>query len=194
MAAVHPPREKVLADFKAEIAASNGIDDGLGLFMPPAPPSQAAYLPCTKPVDSLKPMLITNMKAKRHHRGRMLFARVCAPPAHRLSALCTVVEDEAGTAVPLSVFNMPAKFAAQATATLPEGTVCLIKEPFLKSVKKKDACTIRVDHVTDILFLHETDNRIPNVWRTAPTSSSSQVRPQGNSHVQEKNWAFALNS
>ncbi len=196
MAANHLPRDQVIADFKADMISSNGVDSAVDFLMtysasmPSASTAstQKPYMPCKTALDDLKPMLISQMKSQRHNRGRMVTARVCIAPASRLSAIVAVVEDTNGTAVPLLLYSPPASSAARADTILPEGAVCIIKEPYLKPKKKKDTYSIRVDHVTDIVFLDETDSRVPDAWKKPkPAASSAEIRLQGNAHVKAQN-------
>ncbi len=199
MAARHPPRGQVIAAFQAQMTASSGNGEShglrsLGLHVPSASLSQKPYPPCSKSSDHLKPMLIAQMKPQKRHRDRMVIVRVCTPPKTRPYATVAVVEDENGTAVPMSLFNMPTVSAAGGADTiLPEGTLCLVKEPLLKRKKKRDTYSIRVDHVTDLVYLSETDSRVPDAWKNPVTpESSGEIRVQGNTHVKEKNWISAL--
>lgn len=80
------------------------------------------------------------------------------------------------------------KTLPEACETASTGDVCIIKEPYLKPKKKKDTYSIRVDHVTDIVFLDETDSRVPDAWKKPkPAASSAEIRLQGNAHVRAQN-------
>lgn len=195
MAATHPCRQQVIADFKAKISFSKAIDEGHGIYMPPGPPPQKRYPPCEKALEQLKPMLVSQMKLQKHHRGRMLTVRACTAPDSRLSAIVTVVEDRDGTAVPLFFYNMHTRSATRPESILPKGTILLIKEPFLKLKQKTNTPFIRVDHATDVVFLPETDNRVPDSWKkSSPSASSAEIRLEGNLHVKTRDWSSALES
>ncbi|KAJ6785903.1 hypothetical protein PWT90_05544 [Aphanocladium album] len=192
-AAHHPSRDKVMADFRTEMASAPNLEDTMFFpFMPDPTPQQRSYVPCTKPVDSLKPMLVSQMKPRKHHRGRMALVRVCIDPGRWLAAVAAVVEDEKGTAVPLFAYNMPIPADAHEDTVLPKGGLFLIKEPYLKLKEQRDAYAIRVDHVTDLVRLDEDDARISKVWRSSASSGSSlDLRLQGNTEIKRGNWFAA---
>ncbi|XWW98055.1 hypothetical protein V2A60_006051 [Cordyceps javanica] len=199
MAAIHPPREELIANFHAKMASPPRVDAAqglraLGLYIPPSSPAETPYAPCTVPVDALKLMFISQLKSQRHHRGRKLIVRTCTPPVRRLHAIVAVVEDTNGDAILLYLHNMPTATTVPSPDTiLPEGTVCIIKEPLMKPKTTQTKYCIRVDHVTDIVFLDGVDKRVPDSWRKSVLSGSSEeIRAQGNAHVKERNWSSAL--
>lgn len=133
------------------------------------------------------------MKPQQHHRGRFVILRVCTDPGTMPGAIMAVVEDEKKTAVPLFLFNQPAESNTSAKMILSPSKLCLIREPFFKGNKKKQAYSIRVDHASDIVWLHETDQRVPDLWRKPRTlDDSATFRLQGNTAVKQRNWPAAL--
>ena len=49
-------------------------------------------------------------------------------------------------------------------AILGEGTVLIVKEPYLK-LMSNGLYGLRVDHISDVIFLPKNDNRVPDCWR-----------------------------
>ncbi|OAA57233.1 hypothetical protein ISF_07154 [Cordyceps fumosorosea ARSEF 2679] len=105
----------------------------------------------------------------RHHRGRKVTSRICTPPKKRRLGVSAIAEDERGTAVPLSLFNMPISSTIHTPETmLPNGTICIVKEPFLKA-KKKEAgfptpgSSLKSDPVRS--FLNKATMTCPEIWR-----------------------------
>lgn len=71
--------------------------------------------------------------------------------------------------------------------------VCMLKEPFFKCATD-GSYSLRVDHVSDIIWLDDADERIPLKWRKPAlnlNASSKNIRAQGNDAMQNQNWAEA---
>ncbi|KAJ6785904.1 hypothetical protein PWT90_05545 [Aphanocladium album] len=184
-----PPKEQVIADFAARLACKSSVNDELYQIQSVQP----RYSPCRKDPESLQPILISEMKPGKHHRGRKLLIRACTTPGRVSAAVATVVEDEKDTAVPLFLFNGHPESVQPVDQQIPDGSLCLIKEPFFKANKKKGVYCIRVDHITDIVFLSATDSQLPSCWRVPFISECSQeVRQLGNTFAKKGIWQAAL--
>ncbi|KAJ3478628.1 hypothetical protein NLG97_g8524 [Lecanicillium saksenae] len=188
-----PPRDKVFAAFKKAIDAKPlSLLESLGISVQDDR-SQESYPPCAKAIGTLTPMLLTEMSPEKHHRGRMIVVRACHPRPGRTCGILTIVEDETGNVIPLVLFNMAPEAAIPADQIIPEGTLCLIKEPYFKIDTKDFDHSLRVHHVSDIVFPDATDSRVPAAWRKpAARSPSKEIRLQVNAKVKEKNWTSAL--
>ncbi|OHE96049.1 hypothetical protein CORC01_08586 [Colletotrichum orchidophilum] len=148
------------------------------------------YLPCLQPANELQPLPISKMRLEEHHRGKRVIIRTMTP-TEQMNAIMAIAEDEEGTAVLLQLYNQPDQTVMQADDVLPEGSVCLIKDPFFK-VTTDGKYSLRVDHVGDITLLPEGDERIPAQWRNLKTGGSSEeIRQQGNAAVGQRNWGKA---
>jgi hypothetical protein len=112
-------------------------------FVPPA------YLPCTKALNEFK----------IHHRGRFLLAK-CLTPPRKLSAISAIIEDEDEECVLLQLYGREHENDRPANEILREGMVIVVKEPYFK-LNSEGGYGVRVDHLSDILWLSETDGRIP---------------------------------
>lgn len=152
------------------------------------PPS---YAPSVCPTDDLAPMALSQMQLQIHHRGKKVLLRVITPQ-DTMNAIMAVVEDEEGTAVLLQLYHQFKPTAADPEEMLRPNMVLIVKEPFFKTAGD-GAYSVRVDHVSDIIWLQTTDPRIPSKWRDQhPKSESSVViREQGNVAVKNKHWAKA---
>ena len=152
----------------------------------------APYLPCTVPVSELRPIMISDMRLETHHRGCRATFRVITPPS-RIVALLVVIEDEKGTAVPLQIYHQPKQSVVPAEEVLRTG-ICIVKEPFFKC-SMDGSYTVRVDHVSDIVWLEKDDDRVPQKWRTSAVTlsagDSARTRQQGNEAVKYEKWAEA---
>ena len=69
-----------------------------------------------------------------------------------------IIEDEEGTAVLLQLNNQPEEDKVGKEQILQVGDVCIVKDPFFKATTD-GLYSLRVDHVSDIIWLEETDDR-----------------------------------
>lgn len=134
----------------------------------------APYTPCTFSAADLKPMTISQMKLETHHRGRKIVVRVLTPP-DRMTAVMAIVEDGEGVAVLLQLYNQPDEAVVPKGSILQEGGFVLIKEPFFKAVVTDGSYSIRVDHVSDVIFLDEASELVPKKWRKRDGGSVSST-------------------
>lgn len=122
-------------------------------FVPPA------YLPCTKSLNELEKIKVKELQLETHHRGRFLLAKCLTPPRKR-TAILAIIEDEDGECVLLQLYGREHENDRPAKEILDEGMVLVVKEPYFK-VCSEGGYGVRVDHVSDILWLSETDGRVP---------------------------------
>ncbi|KAI2618533.1 hypothetical protein GGR54DRAFT_640658 [Hypoxylon sp. NC1633] len=105
-----------------------------------------------------------------------------------------IVEDKEGTAVLLQLYNQPEESKVSMDYILQNGDVCVVKEPFFKASTSDGSYSLRVDHVSDIIWLQDNDDRIPLKWRKRALSVdeiSKDLQIQGNAAVHNQNWAEA---
>ncbi|KAI1210829.1 uncharacterized protein F4807DRAFT_40365 [Annulohypoxylon truncatum] len=189
----HPPPQMLVWKFIMKLAASDIMSAGSthkSMFATSQVP--AYYLPCIHPVQELKPLMISNMTLETHHRGKRALVRVLTP-ADRMTAVMAIIEDEEGTAVMLQLYNQPEESVVSKDQILREGDVCILKEPYFK-VTVDGSYSLRVDHVSDVIWLQDTDPRIPLKWRKRVLTldeSSKEIRLEGNAAVQKCQWAEA---
>ncbi|KAL4965470.1 uncharacterized protein BDV14DRAFT_199874 [Aspergillus stella-maris] len=150
-------RDEIILNFKLDcLQTSNNGLTGSCHFMP------APYPPCVMALCDLKKILINDLAIEIHHRGSYILLRAITPMSKN-GYRYVVVEDEAGSVVLLQLFNHDEAVADDGRVA--EGTVMLVKEPYLKLDLGDNIC-IRVDHLTDILFPPEHDSRLPSQWHT----------------------------
>lgn len=190
----HPPTWLLLQSFMSQLEANNAqlsrSQKVIATSQVPAP-----YAPCTLPAADLKPMTISQMKLETHHRGHQIVVRVLTPP-DRMTAVMAIVEDEEGTAVLLQLYHQPAETVVPKVNILQQGGYVLIKEPFFKTAATNGSYNIRADHVSDVIFLDDTNDLVPKKWRKrvetiATGLSSREIRLQGNKAVEKMEWAMA---
>ncbi|XXH04399.1 hypothetical protein Hte_010813 [Hypoxylon texense] len=187
-----PPSSLVVAQFMMNLFHTASMRaDGTGHMLTTSqiPPH---YPPSVRPIQGLKPLVISRMTLENHHRGYQVLIHVLTPP-DRINAITAIVEDEEGTAVLLQLYSQPDETIVKKENVLKAGDVCIIKEPFFK-VTTAGTYSLRVDHVSDIIWLQDTDYRIPLDWRKRILSldeSSKEIRLQGNAAVGKQNWGEA---
>lgn len=156
-----------------------------------SPPVSVPYHPCTSPLSNLRPIMISDMRLETNHRGCSVTLRVLTPTGG-VTALVTVVEDKRETAVMLQLYHQAEDSIVPARELMRSG-VCIVKEPFL-TCAMNGSYAVRVEHVSDIVWLENGDDRIPQKWRrpglTTDTDSTC-IRKQGNDAVKHGKWAEA---
>ncbi|KAF5025068.1 hypothetical protein F66182_2837 [Fusarium sp. NRRL 66182] len=190
----HPSPTVVVSSFMLKLLAKSVLQPAGNLSMPittmPAP-----YPPSAIPAQDLEPLPISQMRLETHHPGKKVMLRVLTPP-DRITVVMAVVEDEEGTAVLLQLYQQLEEEIVPCSQTILPHAVCIVKEPlFTKSVD--GAYSLRVDHLGDIIWLADTDERIPQEWRGRQprlNDSSRSIRAQGNDFVKDQKWAAALRS
>ncbi|KAI5814244.1 hypothetical protein BZA77DRAFT_107034 [Pyronema omphalodes] len=147
------------------------------------------YPPSIAPFKSLSPMFIKDLTLQTQHRGRYILLRTVTPPS-KLTAVMTVVEDQNGDGDLLSLYNQDDNLNPE--HIIPKNTVCLVKEPYYKTTVN-GGFSIRVDHVSDIIFLGDLDSRIPPKWKNLQVQnwSAEKWREHGNSAVKMGNFTKA---
>lgn len=122
-----------------------------------APP---IYPPSLAPLRDLEKVMIKELVLETHHRDSFILVRTITQ-AEKLAAVMVIVEDEEGFAIPLRMSHEKLRCQDE---TLNDGQVLLIKEPYL-TLMSDEEYWIRVDHVSDILFIQMSDQMVPSVWR-----------------------------
>lgn len=187
----HPPPWVLIQSFTMKLVSKFDMNRSNVIATSQIP---EPYLPCVKPAAELKPMAISQMELETHHRGQRIVVRILTPP-DRMNAVMAIVEDENGTAVLLQLYHQAPEEVVPAAAFIKPGALVLLKEPFFKAATD-GRYSLRADHLSDVMWLEETDDLVPVKWRKsskAPvdTSTSLDFRTQGNDAVGRKQWAEA---
>lgn len=109
-----------------------------------------------------------------------------------MTAVMTVVEDERGDGVMLQLYNQEKELSTD--GRLVEGTVILVKEPYLKFMADGNY-GMRVDHLSDIRFLPDHDSLIPLGWggQRAMDASANYHKIRGNNCFNRNEHHVAIN-
>ena len=149
------------------------------------------YPPSTKIISELTSISIPELQIDNHHTGKVLFVRTIET-AVLDAAVQTIVEDEAGTAERLALYNSNA--AGKAEDVLPEGAIFAIKEPYYMATRNGHI-GIRIDHPSHLVRLNPVDIRIPPglcVGSTGSTKSVADWKKEGNAAYSAGDYLAAL--
>ncbi|OGM44076.1 hypothetical protein ABOM_007297 [Aspergillus bombycis] len=156
---IHRTRDETIIGFKLRRAQNQGrssVNHSIrSSIIPPA------YHPCTRSLRDLQQLRIKDLRVETHHRDAYLLLRSVTPP-DEMTAILAMVEDEDGDVLMLQLYNQDMDRPVE--EILPEGTALIVKEPFLKLMSDGEY-GIRVDHVSDCIFLSAFDERVPQCWQ-----------------------------
>jgi hypothetical protein len=141
------------------------------------------YPPCILPLSALQKISFRELRLETHHRGRFLLVR-SLPAPWKAAGIGTIIEDEEGEALQLQLYHQLRPHAQQETeeALVPAKSVFVIKEPYFK-VTGDGGYGVRVDHVSDVVWLAVDDERIPDAWRASVSDhdkEAEQWKEEGN--------------
>ncbi len=189
----HPRPQAIIDQFMRQLFSAQLAQAKEDTIMLKTTQVPSAYTPSVRMMDDLAPMAISQMELQKHHRGKKVTLRVMTPP-DTMNAIMAIVEDEEGTAVLLQLYHQPKPPEVDPQEILRPNMVLIVKEPFFKSAAD-GAYNLRVDHLSDVAWLQDTDLRIPPKWREKPSKSeaSAVIRGRGNVAVKSKQWGKAEN-
>ncbi|KAI1130113.1 hypothetical protein F5Y10DRAFT_276360 [Nemania abortiva] len=152
-----------------------------------------AYLPSIRPVDELLSMPISQMEFDKIHRGKKAILRVITPQ-DTVVAITAVAEDEEGSAVLLQLYCQQSLTVADPEDLLHPNMILIIKEPFFEIVGD-GMFGIRVDHVSDVVWLQNADPRIPSKWKYqgSETETARAILMRGTAAGKNEQWVKAEN-
>lgn len=156
-------------------------------FIPPA------YSPCSRSILHLHKVMIKDLLLETHHRENYIILRSITPP-DRMTAVMAIVEDENGDAIMLQLYYQQQEDKRPAEDILREGTILIIKEPYLKLMADSDY-GIRIDHPSDLTYVPINDQRVPSCWQPRVKDlkiSAEDLRIQGNNHFNDSNYEAAI--
>ncbi|KAK8067627.1 hypothetical protein PG996_006739 [Apiospora saccharicola] len=142
---------------------------------------EASYPPSIRPFNELHSTMIVDLKRGSHHRGKRLLLRI-AEVAWGFDAIDAIVEDERGALIVLQFLHCPNGHQALDGGPIKQYQTFILKEPFLHtstaSVGTGKPC-IRVDHITDVVWLDSSDPLRPNKWEPVATKSRETIEAPG---------------
>jgi len=158
-------------------------------FIPPA------YSPCFRSILDLHKVMIKDLLLETHHRDNYIMVRSITPP-DRMNAVMAIVEDENGEVIMLQLYYQEEEITRTAEDILGEGTILIVKEPYLKLMSDGDY-GLRIDHPSDLVYIPQNDLRIPSCWQLSIEElevSVEHLRMQGNNYFNAFNYQAAIES
>lgn len=151
-----------------------------------------AYTPCLSPFSDLKKVMIKDLLLETHHRGTYLLLRSVTPP-DRMTAVMAIVEDEEKDVLMLQLYYQEPENERAAEEILGEGMVLIVKEPYLKLMSDGDY-GVRVDHLSDAIYLPMHDQRMPNCWQVTRDNhgSAGAWKAKGNDYFNGSKYRDAI--
>jgi hypothetical protein len=143
------------------------LGNGTGAAMMRSKQVPPSYPLCDLPSAALQKIRFRELRLETHYWGRYL---VCSlTPPWSATGIGTIIEDEWGEAMQLQLYHQLRPDAPQETQDMvvPADMVFIIKKPNYK-VTADGGYGIRVNHVSNVLWLATVDEGIPNAWH-APT-------------------------
>ena len=138
------------------------------------------YLPSTTPLEELKKLYIDDLSPGTHHRGLYILLRAITPSI-RMAVTITIVEDEKEDALTSQFYHLE-EGAYPTAGSIQEGSVCIIKEPWFV-LSRDGAYVVRVDHISDVIWLPKRDSRRPLAWQpqeNGTIKTAKQWKDDGN--------------
>ncbi|KAK4042680.1 SET domain-containing protein [Parachaetomium inaequale] len=187
-------RAQVILEFQLNLMASRGKVTAGGQqtsfirssFVPPP------YPPCVVSLSDLKKTMINDLLLETHHRGTYLLVR-SVTPQDRMTAVMAIVEDEKGDVLMVQLYHQGDDEDGGAEDILVEGMVLILKEPYLKLMSDGNY-GLRVDHLSDVVFLSANDERIPSSWKRESAGQNTALawKTKGNSYSKKSAYRSAI--
>lgn len=149
------------------------------------------YAPSVASLRDLKKVMIKDLNVETHHRGSYVLLRAVTPPKAMIANM-VIAEDEDKNVLVLHLFNQGKELATD--GRLIEGTVMIVKEPYLKLLSVGDYA-ITVDHPSDVRILSRHDSLLPPAWRSNvenPDLSANDLKAKGNEAFKKAEYHFAI--
>jgi tetratricopeptide (TPR) repeat protein len=107
-----------------------------------------------------------------------------------MTGVMVIVEDEKGDVLLVQLYHQEED---EAEDVLVEGMVLILKEPYLKLMSDGNY-GLRVDHLSDVVFLSANDDRIPSSWRRELAESGTALtwKTKGNNHFNKSAYRSAI--
>ncbi|KAH8102867.1 hypothetical protein BXZ70DRAFT_969358 [Cristinia sonorae] len=153
----------------------------------------------TKKLEDLKRISISDLMVRKRHKGSFLLCRVISITSHVVS-INFAVEDPEGGATMLAVYHYPFTLDCsneEGDVLFPINAVLAIREPWYQYTADGAVPMLRVDAVSDIVFMDTQHPLVKSIsWSTSPATSHSPSTPgewkdRGVSHFKRKQWLCA---
>ena len=174
-------RDEIVHKFMLRSAITSLTPQKENLYMIHQSWVPAPYPSSVVPLRALKKLYIKELQLETHHRGFYSLLRVVTPSV-TMTAVMTVLEDEKDDGVVFQLYQQEDEKHRPGEEAVQMKHVCIVKEPYFKVMNDGDY-GLRVDHISDIIWLSPDDERIPRNWR-APISefekTAETLKEEGN--------------
>lgn len=118
------------------------------------------YQPCVVPLDDLEKIMIKHLRFGTRLQNSYVLVKLVNKPV-RMRELMVIAKDEEDNVVLLNIRHecLPCHYVY-----LGEHSILLVKQPCLEWISNREF-EIRVDHVSDIVFVPPFDEKVPLHWR-----------------------------
>jgi tetratricopeptide (TPR) repeat protein len=142
-------------------------------------------------LSDLQPITLPSMYYPRIHRGFYILCRTVTP-ATKDVGVNMIIEDTLGNVNPAALYNMQWTTPQSLDSWIPQGTIFILKEPFLK-MSAAGQTLLRVESPTDIIFLHPSNVLLKDTpWFQPTPNSFEDLKARGNASFQEGKYETAL--
>lgn len=151
------------------------------------------YPPSVAPFRGLKKLYIKDLLLETHHRDYYILLRVSTPP-RTLTAVMVIAEDEKDDGLLLQLYQQECDGRGPVNEAIQIQRVCIVKEPYFKIVND-GGYGLRVDHLSDVIWLSPDDERIPLCWRTRISEiekTAETLKEEGNLALKMGNLNLAV--
>jgi tetratricopeptide (TPR) repeat protein len=157
---------------------------------------------CSKKLEDLVPIKLKEMHVNKIHTGRFLLCRVIRDPFY-ITGTLVLIQDSDNQVENLSLYNFSSSYKIDAKLLLPNNSIIIIKEPFLKNMLSSPTdFHIRVESPTDLIILSNLDKDDKNAqyfldkWTDIKDSDRSlsfdELNKKGNVFFVGKNYHSAI--
>ncbi|KAE8152342.1 hypothetical protein BDV25DRAFT_137917 [Aspergillus avenaceus] len=147
-----------------------------------------AYPPSHTPLQDLKQIHLQDLRQETHHRGSFLILRAITP-SKKTIPVRVVAEDENESVFLVAIYLQDQRTVEEELGT---GSIIIVKEPYVQ-LTGCGPTELRVDHVSDLLFLPPHDRRVPSCWCLDRSNLSAQDwKEEGNKRFSERRYRTAI--
>ncbi|KAL8694772.1 MAG: hypothetical protein Q9218_000618 [Villophora microphyllina] len=122
----------------------------------------APYPPSVAPFEALKKIYLKGLQLETRHVGCYALLRVATPPT-TMTAVMAILEDEKDDAVVFQLYQQEDQDHRPDEGVVRPQRVCIVREPYFK-IMNDGGYGLRVDHISDVIWLSSDDERVPLGW------------------------------
>jgi len=111
-----------------------------------------------------------------------------------MTATMVVMEDAADQVMMVQLYQHEEERYCPAQVSIEKDGVCVVKEPYFKVMGDGDY-GLRIDHVSDLIWLSETDDRVPLQWRPRISQldkTAGEWKSEGNGAMKSEDFFEAV--